>query len=220
MNVFPKQPEQKIQFCILHSKRAAQSSPFCLSSSSASATLVGILAHTGELAVGFGHECLQLLFKQLVCSFGSGGLDGCALGTIIPVLEIAAFPTLEAFTVFALEIAAFPALEAFALTALETFAFPALEITAFPTLEVSALTALEIAVALSLGLGLQTLDGQVDFAVFGADDHDLYILAFGQMLADIADICVGYLGNMYHAGLVFRQGDKCAEVGDGFDFTF
>ena len=71
----------------------------------------------------------------------------------------------------------------------------------------------------TLGLGLQALDGQVDFAVFVADDHDLHILTLGQMLADVTDIGIGNLRNMYHAGLVFGQCDKCAEIGDGFYFA-
>ena len=37
--------------------------------------------HGGELGVGFGHECLQLFFKELVSGLGSGGLDRSALGT-------------------------------------------------------------------------------------------------------------------------------------------
>ena len=77
-----------------------------------------------------------------------------------------------------------------------------------------------IAAIFTLGLGLQTLDGQVDLAVFCADDHDLDLLAFGQMLAKVADIGIGNLRDMYHAGLVIRQGDKRAEIGDGFDFAF
>ena len=79
-------------------KNGLKFSPFCLSSSSASATLVGILAHAGELAVGLGHEGLQLFFKQLVCSFGSGGLNGRTLGTVVPVLPI--LPVVAVFTVF------------------------------------------------------------------------------------------------------------------------
>ena len=135
-------------------------SPFCLTSSSASATLVGILAHAGELAVGLGHEGLQLLLKQLVCSFGSGGLDRSALGTAVPV-----FPVLITAAIVPILVATvFPVLEA---------PFSALE-AAFPTLEIVALTALEA--AFSLRLGLQTLDGQVDFSVFGANDHDFHIL--------------------------------------------
>ena len=67
--------------------------------------------------------------------------------------------------------------------------------------------------------GLQSLDGQVDLAVLIADDHDLDVLALGQMLTDVADVGVGNFGNMYHAGLILRQGDECAEIGDGFDFT-
>ena len=72
----------------------------------------------------------------------------------------------------------------------------------------------------ALGLGLQTFDGQVDLAVFIADDHHLHILTLGQMLADVADIGVGDLRNMYHAGLVLRQGNERAEIGDGLDFAF
>ena len=72
----------------------------------------------------------------------------------------------------------------------------------------------------TLRLGLQPLHGQVDLAVLRADDHDLHILTFGQMLADVADIGVGHLRDMYHAGLVLRQGDECAEIGNGLDFAF
>ena len=169
----------------------------------------------GQLGIGFGHESLQLLFKQLVCSLGGRGLNGCTLRTVVPVL-ITAFPVLEA-ALSALEITALPILEA-AFPTLETAAFPILE-AAFPTLETAAFTALEIAVAFPLLLGLQTLDGQVDLSVFGADDHNLHILTFGQMLTDVTDICVGDLRNMYHTGLVFRQRYKCAEIGDGFDFA-
>jgi len=74
--------------------------------------------------------------------------------------------------------------------------------------------------AFPLGLGLQPLDGQVDLAIVCADDHHFHILTFGQVLADVADIGVGNLRNMYHAALVFRQGDERAKIGDGFDFTF
>ena len=68
-------------------------------------------------------------------------------------------------------------------------------------------------------LGLQTLDGQIDLAVFIADNDDLHILTLSQMGADVADVGIGNLRNMYHAGLVFRQGDECAEIGDGLDFS-
>ena len=73
---------------------------------------------------------------------------------------------------------------------------------------------------ISLGLGLQTLDGKVDLAVFRADDHHLHILTLGQVLADIADIGIGYFGNMYKAGLILRQGNECAEIGDGLYLAF
>ena len=68
----------------------------------------------------------------------------------------------------------------------------------------------------ALRLGLKTLDGQIDFATIQTDDHNLYILTFGQMLADIADIAAGYLRNMYHTGLVIIPRDKCAKIGDCF----
>ena len=51
--------------------------------------------------------------------------------------------------------------------------------------------------AVPLRLGLQTLDGQINLAVLIADDHDLHILALGQMLPDVADVGIGDLGNMY-----------------------
>ena len=73
--------------------------------------------------------------------------------------------------------------------------------------------------ALSLGLGLQPLDGQIDLTVVIADNHDLHILAFGQVLADITDVSIGYLRNMHHAGLVFRQCHERAEIGDRLNFA-
>ena len=93
---------------------------------------------------------------------------------------------------------------------------------AFPagrTVTAGAEIALGTAGIFTLGLGLQTLDGQIDLAVFIADDHDLHILTLGQMGSDVADIGVGHLGNMYHAGLVLRQGHEGAEIGDGLDFS-
>ena len=73
---------------------------------------------------------------------------------------------------------------------------------------------------LSLRLGLQPLDGQIDLrALYGDDDH-LHILTLGQMLTDVADIGIGHLGDMYHAGLILRKCDKCAEIGDRLDFAF
>ena len=157
-------------------------------SSPAFGAVVGILTAGGDLTVGLGHKGLQLLFKQLVGSLGSGGRDGCAslgplLGGTVEVLAL--------------------------LSGLE---LPALR-------PVAGAEIIGPAGILSLGLGLQTLDGQVDLAVFIADDDHLHILALGQVLADIADIGIGYLGNMYHAGLILRQRDKCAEIGDGFYFA-
>ena len=173
-------------------KKRADISPFSLASSSSAAPLVCVLADAGELAVGFGHKGLQLLFEQLVSGLGRGGLHGCALGAL-GRLVLALFPGLE--------IAAFPvAVEAAAVIV---------------AAEIGAVAA----IVLSLGLGLQALDGQVDLAVLGADDHDLDILTLSQVLTDVTDIGIGNLGNMYHAGLVLRQGNKCTEVGDGLDFT-
>ena len=68
---------------------------------------------------------------------------------------------------------------------------------------------------LTLRLGLQSLDRKIDLAVVGVYDHDLNILAFGQMLADITDEGVGYLGNMYQTGLVIGQCHKSTEICDG-----
>ena len=84
-----------------------------------------------------------------------------------------------------------------------------LRLLTFPTAEIAG-----SGLILSLGLGLQALNGQIDLAIFIADDHHLHILALGQMLADVADEGVGHLRNMYHAGLIFRQGHKGAEIGD------
>jgi hypothetical protein len=74
-----------------------------------------------------------------------------------------------------------------------------------------------LGLTLTDGLRLQTLDGQIDLSVFKADDLNLNLLTFGQVLADIADISVRHLRDMYQTGLVIRQGYKGTEVGDGFD---
>ena len=71
---------------------------------------------------------------------------------------------------------------------------------------------------LPLGLGLQTLDGQIDFSIFVANDHNLNVLPLRQVLPDITDVGIGDFGNMYHAGSVFRQGNESAKIGDGLDF--
>ena len=87
---------------------------------------------------------------------------------------------------------------------------------------VIAIFSAEIVVAgrtFPLRLGFQTLDGKIDLAIVCADYHDLYVLTFGQMLADIADVGIGYLRNMYHAGLVVIQCDECAEIGDCLYFA-
>ena len=69
-------------------------------------------------------------------------------------------------------------------------------------------------------LGLQTLDGQVDLAVFIADDNDFDILTLSQMGADITDIGVSDFRDMYHTGLILRQGNECAKISNGLDFSF
>ena len=83
----------------------------------------------------------------------------------------------------------------------------------------AAVVPVPISAVLTLGLGFQALDGQVDLAVFQTNDHDLHVLALGQVLPDIADVGIGDLGNMYHACLSLRQGDECAKIGDRLDFT-
>ena len=104
----------------------------------------------------------------------------------------------------------------------------ALEVAAFPTgcagiftlrTEVSTLPA-GCAGIFTLGLGLQALDRQVDLAILIADDHNLHILTLSQMLTDVADIGIGHFRNMYHTGLVLRQGNKRTEIGDGLYFSF
>ena len=67
--------------------------------------------------------------------------------------------------------------------------------------------------------GLQALDGKVDLSVLISNDHNLHILALGQVLTDVADIGICHFGNMYHSRLVFRQRDECAEIGDCFDLA-
>ena len=44
-----------------------------------------------------------------------------------------------------------------------------------------------------------------------------------KQLADklnVTDKAVGYLGNMYEARYILRQGNKCTEICDGFYFSF
>ena len=95
----------------------------------------------GQLGVGLGHESLQLLLEQLVSGLGSGGLDRSPLGTAVLLGTLG--------------------------TLLET-AFPVLEatLTALGTIAALAEIALGAAVIFTLGLRLQTLDGQVDLTVF------------------------------------------------------
>ena len=53
----------------------------------------------------------------------------------------------------------------------------------------------------TLGLGLQTLDGQIDLAVFIADDHNLHILTFGQVRTDITDVGIALTSIFVHESL-------------------
>ena len=167
-------------------KAAAFAAALKYLSSAALGTVLGILLDGGDLAVGLRHESLQLLLEELVSGLGSGG--GHGVGTLRTVLAL----MLAALTGRAGMIAAVVALA---------------EVTAA---EIAALTGRVFA-----GLaGLQTLDGQIDLAVIGADDHDLHILTFGQMLANVADIGIGNLRNMYQTCLILRQRNKCAKIGD------
>ena len=147
-------------------KNRAAEQPDFLSSSALGAM---VSPDGGQLGVGFGHECLQLLLKQLVRGLGSGRLHrgSGALRTVILVLG----------------------------TVLETAFGAGRTVTGAETTLTGCV--------LTLRLGFQTLDGQIDLAVLVANDHDLHILTLGQMLADIADIGVGHLGNMYQTGLIF-----------------
>ena len=69
---------------------------------------------------------------------------------------------------------------------------------------------------LSGGLCFQPLDGEVNFAVVRIDDDNLYFLSFSQVSADIADVGVGYLRDMYTSdnGNCRRWSQKgnCAET--------
>ena len=166
--------------------------PWGMLSSAALGAVVG--THGRELGVGFGHECLQLLLEELVRGLGCCGLNrGAALGTVL-----------------ALVLAGGTGVTLMALITLMTLVVALTEIAALAGGILTGLTRLA---------GLQTLDGQVDLAVLIADDHNLHVLTLGQVLTDVADVGVGHFGNMYHAGLVIRQGDECAEIGDGLDFT-
>jgi hypothetical protein len=68
--------------------------------------------------------------------------------------------------------------------------------------------------------GFQPLYGEIYFISFYGKDHHFHILTFGKMLADVTDIGVRHLGNMYQTGLSLRQADECAKIGDGFYFAF
>ena len=68
--------------------------------------------------------------------------------------------------------------------------------------------------------GFQTLNGKIDFAAVYANDNNLDILTFRQVLANITNLCFGDLRDMYHAGLVLGQRNKCTEIGNGFYFAF
>ena len=94
----------------------------------------------GELGIGLRHESLQLFLEQLVSSLGGCRLHGGALGTVLA--EITAAVLIAALTGLAVAVL------------LETAFFPAGNIV---IAEISAFPAGGI---FTLGLGLQTLDGQ------------------------------------------------------------
>ena len=98
----------------------------------------------GQLGVRLAHEGLQFLFEQLVSGLGRSRLNRCLLRTVL-VERAVAFPTGCCVVILTAEI---------------------------------IILAVEIIFTarcvLSLGLGLQTLDGQIDLAIFIADDHDLH----------------------------------------------
>ena len=71
----------------------------------------------------------------------------------------------------------------------------------------------------TLGPGFQTLDRQIDFSVLISDDHDLHILTFGQVLANVTDIGIGNLRNMYHTYLIVIERDECAKIRDRLDLA-
>ena len=170
-------------------------------SSSALGTVIS--PDTGEFGIGFRHESLQLLFKQLVSGFGSSGLHRCALG---PVLTIAA-PILAVTTTVLIVTA--PVLAVAALILVFILLLESTFLAGGIIAEIVGPGSI-----LSLRLGFQAFDGKVDLAVFTADNHDFYVLPLRQMLTDIADIGIGHFRNMYHAGFVFGQGNECAEICD------
>ena len=198
-----------------------RSSPRIALASAVFGAVVGICPNGGDLAVGFAHESLELFLKQLIGGFGSCGRGGSiaaaaggttALAAVIAVtVEIAGGLTvLAARTVrsaAALSVAVEAAAVAVTAVGIAAVAIP---------MEAGAAAVL----ACVLGAGLQTLHGKVDLACgIDGNDHDLDVLTLGQMLTDIADVGIGNLGDMYHAGLVFGKRNKSAKIGDRLDFA-
>ena len=80
-------------------------------------------------------------------------------------------------------------------------------------------TLLGTVVLLPLRCRLCPANGQIDLAVIQTDDHDLHILTFGQMVVNVVDVGMGDFRNMYHTGLIARQQNERAELGNGLYFT-
>ena len=72
------------------------------------------------------------------------------------------------------------------------------------------------------GRGIHGLfDGEVDAAVLvDADDLDLDLLPFLQMILHVVDVGVGDLRDVHQTRLAFRQGDERAELCDACDLSF
>ena len=70
-----------------------------------------------------------------------------------------------------------------------------------------------------LGRGQGALDGKGDLAILPhIDNLHLYRLPFAEHGGQVMDELIGYLGNMYHSGLAFRQSHKGAEFLHAGDF--
>ncbi len=176
--------------------------------SAALGPVIGVSPNGGDFAVRFAHESLELLLKQLIGGFGCGrrrrGAAALSGGTIALTAEVA----VAAET---------------ALTILAARSALCMGSTAVAVEIAAVVLSVEIGAAVGAGMlgpGLQALHGKVDLAGgIHRNDHDLHILPFGQVLTDIADIGIGNLGDMYHAGLVFGKRNKSAKIGDRLDFA-
>ena len=90
----------------------------------------------------------------------------------------------------------------------------------------AALTAFNAIPALVIVLGTGRgrrglLDGEIDaLAVIDTDDLDLDLLSFLKVVVDVIDVRIGDFRDMYQSGLIVRQRNECAELGDAGNFTF